>query len=114
MQKTASAYQKYIRQTPRKVRLVADLVRQMPLEEAIIQLQFSPKKAAGALGKVLVQAKANAVNNLELVPDTLKIKEIIIEEGPIYKRWRPVSRGRAHPIKKSTSHIKVTVSGETQ
>lgn len=108
------AYQKFIRQSPRKLRLLADMIRQLPVAEALIQLELSDKKGAQVMSKVLTQAKANAINTKSLVPDSLKIHEILIEEGPTYKRWQPVSRGRAHPIMKRTSHIKITVKGDTQ
>lgn len=111
---SVTAYQKNIRQSPRKIRLVADMVRQMPLNQALTQLDFAPQKAAGTLKKVMVQAQSNAVNNNQLTPDSLTIDQIIIEEGPTYKRWNPVSRGRAHPILKRTSHIKVILKGEEQ
>lgn len=114
MSQTVTAYQKFIRQSPRKMRMVADLVRGLPLTQAIHQLTLANQKASTAIKKVVLQAKANAINNAELVENSLKVQKIIIEEGPTYKRWNPVSRGRAHPILKRTSHIKVIVSGNTQ
>lgn len=114
MQQQINAYQKYIRQSPRKMRLVADMVRGMRVDQALVQLELSSKKAAEVVLKVIKQAQANAVNNAQLAPDSLKVSTIIIEEGPTFKRWQPVSRGRAHPILKRTSHIKVTVTGKDQ
>lgn len=114
MSTSAQAYQKFIRQSPRKMRLVADLVRNMKVDMALTQLTLSNKRAAQAVLKVLEQAKANAVNNSQLNPASLLIDQIIIEEGPTYKRWQAVSRGRAHSIMKRTSHIKVVLKGDAQ
>lgn len=110
---TVQAYQKIVRHTPRKLRLVADMIRNLPLEEALTQLQFASQLGAEPIRKVLTQAKANAIN-AQLRPDSLKIKSCIIEEGPTLKRWQPVSRGRAHPILKRTSHIRIVVEGTEQ
>ena len=101
------AESKFIRQSPRKIRLVADLVRPMALGEALTTLTHLRKRAATPLLKALKQAQANAVNNYNLSKDTLSIQSIEVNEGSTYKRWQPVSRGRAHSIFKRTSHIKV-------
>jgi len=114
MTQKINAYQKFIRQSPRKMRLVAGIVRGMRVDEALRQLSVTSQKASRVISKVITQAKSNAVNNSQLVEKSLKIKEIIIEEGPTYKRWNPVSRGRAHPIMKRSSHIKVIVEGNEQ
>lgn len=107
-----TAHQKFIRQTPQKLRLVADMIRKLRPATAMVQLEVSTKKAAGEIAKVVNQAIKNATNNSGLKPETLKFKEIQIMEGPTYKRWNPVSRGRAHKILKRTSHIKVVLEGE--
>lgn len=108
------AEQKYARQTPTRLRLVAHAVRDLSPKDAVEQLGFVNKKAARTLREVLKQAVANATNNLGISADTLKIKEITIGEGPQYKRFRAVSRGRAHTILKRTAHIKVLLeSAET-
>lgn len=107
------AYQKFIRQTPRKLRLVADVIREHDLKEALSQLKFSHHRAAKVINKVLLQAKNNAIA-ANLREDSLKVKSIIIEEGPRFKRWNPVSRGRAHPILKRTSHIQIILVGDTE
>lgn len=96
-----------IRTSPRKIRLVADLVRPMGLDQALLTLKNLRKRAAEPLLKVLRQAQANAVNNLNLSKDKLTIKTIEINVGPTYKRGRAVSKGRSHSIKKRTSHIKI-------
>lgn len=101
------AYQKYEKTTPRKLKLVADVVRDLHPSQALLQLNFMHKLAAKPLAKVLNQAIKNAVNNSGLNEKDLKIKHILIEEAPIYKRWRAASRGRARSIQKRTSHIKV-------
>lgn len=107
----AQAYQKFIRQSPRKLRLVADMVRGMPVETALAQLSVSSKRAAEVLAKTIRQAQANAVQKFNVPAHELIVDALEIEEGPTYKRWRPVSRGRAHTILKRTSHIKVRVAG---
>ena len=98
---------KYIKQGPRKVRLVADLVRPMSLAEALTTLKHLRRRAAAPVLKVLKQAVANAVNNYKISKDSLTIQLIEVNGGPIYKRFQPVSRGRAHSIFKRTSHIKI-------
>lgn len=112
MSQTIVAHQKFIRQTPRKLRLVADLVRKLSVDEATTQLLVARKRAAKSLLKVLAQAKANALNNSNLDTKTLKISTIEIQEGPTYKRFQPVSRGRAHRILKRSSHIKIELTGQ--
>lgn len=101
---------KYMRTSPRKLREVADIVRNKPLEQALVELKFIRKRAAGLLEKALKSALANAENNYSLNKKNLKIKFLEINEGPSFKRWRPVSRGVAHPYKKKTSHIKVVLT----
>jgi len=101
------AESKFIRTSPRKIRLVADHVRSLSPDEAVITLSHLRKRAATPLLKTLKQALANAVNNHNLPKDSLLIQSIEVNEGPTYKRWQPVSRGRAHSIFKRTSHIKI-------
>jgi large subunit ribosomal protein L22 len=103
------AESKFIRTSARKLRLVADLVRHQSPEEAVTVLTHLRKRAATPLLKTLKQALANAVNNHNLPKDTLLIQSIEVNEGPTYKRWQPVSRGRAHSIFKRTSHIKIVL-----
>jgi large subunit ribosomal protein L22 len=114
MTQKITAHQKFIRQSPRKMRLVADLVRGLPVKDALNLLTVTNKKASRDIHKVITQAKANAVNNSQLIEDSLVVNSIVIEEGPTFKRWNPVSRGRAHPILKRSSHIKVIVEGKEQ
>jgi len=98
---------KYLRIAPRKVRLVADLVRNKNVEEAQTILRFTVKKAAGPILKLLNSAIANARNNLRADPSNLYISRIAVDEGPKYKRWMPRARGQASEIQKKTSHITI-------
>jgi large subunit ribosomal protein L22 len=107
------AEQKNIRISAQKMRLVADAVRKLDPIQAVLQLKFLKKRAALALAKVIKQAIANGTNNLQLGESGLKFHRLEIGEGPTYKRWQPVSRGRAHPILKRTSHIKVVLESPT-
>lgn len=102
-----TAKQTHIRQAPRKVRLVAMQVKKLSLEKAIKQLAVIERRSTLAVLKVLKQAVANATNNLGLTFDDLVLKDIVVSDGPIYKRMRAVSRGRGHRIEKRTSHITV-------
>lgn len=106
------ATQKNTRQAPRKVRLVANTVRKLSLKEAFEQLAMIERKASLLLLKVLRQAVANAQHNHNLNFNDLKIKNILVEDGPIYKRFRAVSRGRAHSIQKKTCHVRVILESQ--
>jgi large subunit ribosomal protein L22 len=108
MQATAKLRQANI--SAQKVRLVADQVRNMPVERALELLTFSPKKAARLVRKVLESAIANAEHNEGADVDELKISEICVNEGPTMKRWRARAKGRANQILKRTSHIQITVA----
>ncbi|HET7713971.1 MAG TPA: 50S ribosomal protein L22 [Patescibacteria group bacterium] len=100
-----------IRISARKMRLVAPVVKNMPVEEALVKLRFTSKDAAKVVSQVLKNAKADAVHNFKLDADKLVVREVIVEDGSILKRFIPRSRGMAHPILKRTSHIKVVVEG---
>ena len=100
----------YLRIAPRKMRLLADLIRGEKIEKAITLLDFSIKKGSRPLKKVLEQAVANAENNFQLEKPSLYISKITIDEGPKLKRWRARARGRAARIEKKTSHISLTLS----
>ena len=103
------AVAKYIRISPQKARLVADVVRGMDVDAAITTLRFMPKKAAKILRKVVESAVANADQAETIDVDTLYIKSINIDGGPMLKRFRPRAMGRATRILKRTSHITVVV-----
>ena len=97
--------------TPRKIGLVASLVRGRTVEDALTILEHTPKRAAMPQIKVINSAKANAGNNHNVITDNLKIVELHVSPGPRMKRFRPVARGSAHPYQKRTTHITVIVSG---
>lgn len=103
-----------IRVSPRKLRLVADAIRHLPPQAALVVLEKMGKRAALPLAKTINQALANATNNFNLKKEDLGIKKLEIQEGPTYKRWRAVSRGRAHEIKKRTSHIFLVLEGKEE
>lgn len=95
------------RQSPRKVRLVADVVRGMKITEATAILDHLDKRAAPVVKKVLKSAETNALHNFNINKEDLFVFEIRVDEGPTLKRHRPRARGRAFPIRKRTSHIMV-------
>lgn len=101
------ATQKYTRQTPRKVRLIANTVRKMPIDKAMGQLAVIEKKATMVVTKVMQQAIANATHNHGYKVSDLSIENILVTEGPRYRRFQAVSRGRAHGIIKRTCHVTV-------
>lgn len=106
------AIAKGVRIAPRKVSVVASLVRGRSVEDALTILDYTPRRAATAVKKVVASAKANADHNHNLKPDTLRIVEISVTAGPRLKRFRPAAHGRALPYQKKTSHIRVVVDGE--
>jgi large subunit ribosomal protein L22 len=103
------AVAKYIRTSPRKVRLVVDLVRGRPVVEAMALLRFMPQAAAQDVAKVVKSAVANAEQNRHMAAEDLYISRIMADEGPTLKRFRPRSHGRSSPILKRSSHITVVV-----
>ena len=96
---------RYLRIAPRKVRLVADLIRRKSVEEAQNILNFTQKRAALPILKLLKQAISNAKNNFQLEEKNLYISKILVDEGPKLKRVRPRAKGHADEIQKKTSHI---------
>jgi large subunit ribosomal protein L22 len=100
---------KYIRISPRKVRLVVDAIRGLGVKKAFDQLDFINKRAAKPIKKLIESGVSNAENNFELKSDNLFVKEIKVDEGPTFKRWMPRAYGRATPIRKRTSHINLTL-----
>lgn len=101
---------RFIRMSPRKVRLVAGLVRGKDVSAAVAQLKFLRKDAARPIWKCIDSAVANAVHNHQLDASSLYIKAITVDGGPTLKRFRPRAHGRAASILKRTSHIVVTVA----
>jgi large subunit ribosomal protein L22 len=98
---------RYMRISPQKMRLIMDEVRGKKVDEAIRLLSFSPKRGARVLRKLINSAVANAEANKDIDVDTLYIKRIYADQGPILKRFRPRAMGRASRIKKRTSHLTV-------
>ena len=101
---------RYVRVAPRKARLIADQVRGMHIESARALLQFSPRGAAHPIHKLINSAAANAENNHDLIGDEMRVASITVDEGPTLRRFRPRAMGRATPINKRTSHIRVALT----
>jgi ribosomal protein L22 len=101
---------RYVRVAPRKARLIADQVRGMHIESARALLQFSPRGAAHPIHKLIDSAAANAENNHDLIGDEMRVASITVDEGPTLRRYRPRAMGRATPINKRTSHIRVALT----
>ena len=99
------AYAKNVRISPKKLRVVAEVIRGMKAEDAMKFLKFAPRKWADILYKIVHSAVANAENNDNQKREELKLDTLIITKGIVYKRGRPVSRGRMHPILKRTSNL---------
>ncbi len=106
----ARAIARYVRTSPRKVRVVIDLIRNQPIDKARTILQFSDRRAALVVSKVLNSAVANAQNNFNMRADDLYVKACYVDEGPTLKRIRPRAKGSASRINKRTSHITVIVA----
>ena len=108
---TVRSYAKGVDQAPRKVSLVASLVRGRSVADALVILDHTPKRSALIVKKAIASAAANATNNHSLDGKTLQISTLSVTAGPRLKRFKPASRGRALPFAKKTSHILVEVSG---
>ncbi|MBN1365243.1 MAG: 50S ribosomal protein L22 [Syntrophaceae bacterium] len=101
------AVAKYVRMSPQKVRLVADLIRGKKVQEARNILLYTRKYSAGVVANVLKSAIANASQNPNIDENILYVKEIFVDQGPSLKRWRARAQGRAAGIKKRSSHVTV-------
>jgi large subunit ribosomal protein L22 len=99
------AIARYVRTSPRKLRLVMDEVRGKPVEKALTILKFANKRAAKTLEKVLKSAVANAENNFHMSADSLYVHKAFVDVGPTIKRWIPRAMGRASAVHKRSSHI---------
>ncbi|HTH72096.1 MAG TPA: 50S ribosomal protein L22 [Candidatus Pristimantibacillus sp.] len=108
------AVAKGVRMSPRKVGVVADLVRGRTVADALVILEHVPRRSALPVLKTVKSAQANADHNHNMKPDTLKIVEISVSPGPRLKRFRPAAHGRALPFQRRTSHIRVVVDGEVR
>lgn len=111
---TVRAYAKGVDQTPRKVSLVAALVRGRTVADALVILEHVPKRAALPVKKVINSAKANAINNHGLDGKGLVITTLNVTAGTRLRRYKPASRGRALPFQKKTSNILVEVTGQAR
>ncbi len=109
---TVRAYAKNVDQAPRKVSLVASLVRGRTVADALVILNHTPKRAVRPLIKVIESARANAINNHGYDGKTLVLSTLSVTTGTRLKRFNPASRGRALPYQKKTSNILVEVAGE--
>ncbi|MBT3418716.1 MAG: 50S ribosomal protein L22 [Candidatus Magasanikbacteria bacterium] len=112
MKAQAKAKLRYLRMSPRKVRLLVDLIRGMEADKALLQLQFSQKAAARPIKKLLESVIANAVHNHSVEKNSLVVKTAFVDGGPILYRWRPRAFGRASKIRKRTSHVTLIVEGD--
>ena len=106
----AKAIAKYVRMSPRKARLVADLIKGKDIQEAQAILRYTPNKAARVISKVMLSAAANAENNLGLDKANLVVKGAVIDQGPSIKRIKPRAQGRADRMVHRTSHVTVVVA----
>ena len=106
------AITKHVRISPTKARDLARAIQGTPVTVALQISGASKRKAAFQISKTLKSAVANAENNAGLAADKLYVKEAVIEEGPTMKRWWPRARGMVSPIRKRTSHIRITLSDE--
>lgn len=106
------AVAKGVRMSPRKVGVVASLVRGRTVADALTILEHTPRRSALAVKKVIESARANADHNHNYKPDSLQIVSISVTPGPRFKRYRPAAHGRALPYQRKTSHISVIVEGE--
>lgn len=103
------AVSKHLRISPQKARLVVDMIRGKSVEEALLILDFTPRKAARMVTKTLKSVIANAENTQNVDVDDLYVKRISVDEGLTIKRLLPRAHGRATPIRKRTSHITIVV-----
>ncbi len=111
MKVESKAQLKSLRMSPRKVRLVVDLIRGLEVDKALAQLSFSKKTAARPVKKLLESAIANAMHNQSMKREGLVIENGFVDEGRVIKRWQPRAFGRANPIRKRSSHVTLVISG---
>lgn len=107
-----SAVAKFVRISPRKIRLIMDQVRGKRVDEALNMLSFAPQKGALILKKLIDSAVANAEQNSGVDVDALFVKRVYADEGPTLKRFRPRAQGRATRIRKRSSHLTVVLDEE--
>jgi large subunit ribosomal protein L22 len=109
---TAKAVSKYVRISPKKARVIAGVVRGLPVEQAGVQLAVSPLKVGRLLLKTLTSAIANAESQYEVSRESLRVLEVRIDEGPMLKRAKPRNKGGRSPILKRMSHFTIVVGSE--
>jgi large subunit ribosomal protein L22 len=109
---TVQAVNNRVRISPRKVSVVAALVRGRTVSDALTILEHTPRRPAEVVRKTILSAKANAEHNHQFKPDSLYITQISVTAGPRYRRYRAAARGRALRFARHTSHIKVVVDGQ--
>jgi len=109
-EKLVTAKLRYLNISPRKVRPLARVLKNLPVEEAKAYLNLSPKRAAQPLLKLLHSAQSNAAKNFKLAPEKLFIKDIRVDQGPVSKRFWPRARGTVNLIQRKTSHIFLTLA----
>lgn len=112
MHQDVTAKLRYLRMSPRKVRLVADMIRGRSVARAVDILSVANKRPAKPLLKLVLSAVANAKHNFAMSDKALKVATITVDGGPMLKRWMPKAHGRATPVRERTSHINVVLSGE--
>ncbi|HEY3353318.1 MAG TPA: 50S ribosomal protein L22 [Polyangia bacterium] len=105
----AKAVIRYTRMSPRKARIVANMIRGKDIDEAMAILRFQQRKAAKVMRKLLVSAIANAHTNHQLEVDNLIVKTVLVDGGPILKRWMPRAMGRANRMNRRTTHVTIVV-----
>lgn len=110
MNQAVTAKLSYLRMGPRKVRLVADMIRGKRVAKALEILALSRKLAARPIMKLLNSAVANAKHNYQLGMENLVVSTIMVDGGPMLKRWMPKAHGRATPVRERTSHINLTLT----
>jgi len=110
----AKATAKYVRISPRKVRVVVDLIRGKKVQEALAILKYTPKRASEAVTKVIKSAAANAEHNLQANKDELFVTAAYVDQGPTLKRYQARAMGRADILRKRTSHITVVVGDKKE
>lgn len=101
------AIAKYVRVSPRKIRILMEQVKGKKVEQALNELSFAPQRGAGVLRKLIQSAVGNATGNTGLDVDSLFVRHAYADAGPVLKRWRPRALGRATRIHKRTSHLTV-------
>ncbi len=109
---SVNASAKSVRMSPRKVGVVAALVRGRSVADALTILEHTPRRSAQPVRKLIQSVRANADHNHNYKPDSLRIVSITVTPGPRFKRYRAAARGSAQPFMRRTSHIHVQVEGE--